>query len=45
MFLDLSYNKIEVVDMLPSDNLQVAGLTWQTINLELKGGRNILSEL
>ena len=38
MFLDLSYNRIEVVDILPARRVQAGGPMWQTINLEIKGG-------
>ena len=38
MFLDLSYNRIEVVDILPARRVQDGGPMWQTINLEIKGG-------
>ena len=39
MFLDLSYNRIEVVDILPAARrVQAGGPMWQTINLEIKGG-------
>ena len=40
MFLDLSYNRIEVVDILPARRVQDGGPMWQTINLEIKGGSN-----
>ena len=40
MFLDLSYNRIEVVDILPARRVQAGGPMWQTINLEIKGGSN-----